>query len=152
MTCSVCQQPGHNKLTCPLLVVCETCKQLGHSKHKCTYKALYDTVTCLPKDIIKIIHDFKCSYDEYEWLQDYYFNLVFMKFKGDNVLTNIKIISGNYINTHSFHPLKKVNFVSLLEFIYQHKEIYNKLFIIHPNIKIAIQQKIQELNINNLIM
>lgn len=53
---------------------CSHCKHLGHYKNECAYNTVYDTLIMLPRDIINLIFDFKCSL-EYKEIRKQYFQL-----------------------------------------------------------------------------
>lgn len=76
MRCSICKKERHNKRGCPLVVKCKKCGRNGHTSGKCSYKTVYDSIPCLPKDIINLIMDSKTTQEENDNYREYFSRMV----------------------------------------------------------------------------
>lgn len=148
--CSNCRYHGHTKVACPLLhKVCSICKEPGHNRSKCTYNALYDTVTCLPKDIITMIHGLKCSYDEVESRKSYFKKVVTKQLLSYKVETDITLITDTftrYIDVDNGFVTTKSRFINVLDYIVDRKYVFDKLFKAFPAMKSTIIYRLIELH------
>lgn len=146
--CSNCRHHGHTKVACPMLhKVCSICNEPGHNRSKCTYKALYDTVTCLPKDIVSVIHGLKCSYDEVESRKSYFKNVVTKQLLSYQVETDISLITdvfAQYIDVDNEFVTNKSKFMKVLDYIIDRKYVFDKLFKAFPIMKETVNLKLVE--------
>lgn len=76
MTCSTCKEAGHNRRSCVMNVKCTKCGKFGHTHGKCSFNVIYKSVTCLPKEIINIIHIMKSDMEVNDKYHSYFSNVV----------------------------------------------------------------------------
>lgn len=142
MPCSMCKKDGHNKKGCPFVAKCKKCGRKCHITSKCSYNTVYDSIPCLPRDIINVIMDSKAFQEEEDHYRDYFSRIVCKQirekggFYGYVCLNYIRPIAEKtvyYLNLHireevSTKEQKLENALRLYEHFYEYRWLIMKYY------------------------